>query len=186
VTWPCYPLAVTSNLLSIGSETSDLSAQDLREGLFQALGALGPRQKVLCIPPDITRHPSRAGELTRYAWEFYGDRLAAVLPALGTHTPMTPAEIRGMFGDMPPALFHVHDWREGFVTLGEVPAAFIREQSEGKLDFAWPAQIGKLVVEGGFDLILSFGQVVPAYSKTSGLSCVNPAWRRRSLAFAGS
>jgi nickel-dependent lactate racemase len=158
---PCYPLPLVGNLLSIGSETSDLSAQDLREGLFQALGALGPRRKVLCIPPDITRHPSRAGELTRYAWEFYGDRLAAILPAVGTHAPMTPAEIRGMFGDMPPALFHVHDWREGFVTLGEVPASFIREQSEGKLDFAWPAQIGKLVAEGGFDLILSLGQVVP-------------------------
>ena len=70
---------MASDLLSIGSETADLSAQDLREGLFQALGALGPRRKVLCIPPDITRHPSRAGELTRYAWEFYGDRLAAIL-----------------------------------------------------------------------------------------------------------
>ena len=55
----------------------------------------------------------------------------------------------------------MHDWRNGLVTLGEVPASFVREQSEGALDFSWPAQVDKLLVEGGFDLILSIGQVVP-------------------------
>ena len=38
---------------------------------------------------------------------------------------------------------------------------FIQEVSEGKLDYDWPAQVNKLLVEGGFDLILSIGQVVP-------------------------
>jgi nickel-dependent lactate racemase len=42
-----------------------------------------------------------------------------------------------------------------------VPAEYIRDISEGKVDFAWPAQVNKLLVEGGFDLILSIGQVVP-------------------------
>ena len=37
------------------------------------------------MPPDFTRFHSKAGELTEMAWEFYGDRLADVLPALGTH-----------------------------------------------------------------------------------------------------
>ena len=63
--------------------------------------------------------------------------------------------------DTPPALFRTHDWQTDLATLGEVPAAFIREQSEGKLDFTWPAQVNKWLVEGGFDLILSIGQVVP-------------------------
>jgi len=125
------------------------------------LDAMGARQKVLSLPPDITRCHSRAGELTRLAWEYYGDRLTDVLPAIGTHTPMTASEIRTMFGDVPAGLFRVHDWRAGLVTLGEVPASFIREQSEGKLDFSWPAQVDKLLVDGGFDLILSIGQVVP-------------------------
>jgi nickel-dependent lactate racemase len=147
--------------LSVGSETAELSPADLKQGLFQALGALGERRKVLALPPDITRHHSRAGELTRYAWEYYAQRLTDVLPALGTHVPMTDAEIGVMFGDMPRGLFRVHDWRNGLVTLGEVPAEFIRRQSEGKLDFAWPAQVDRLLVEGGFDLILSLGQVVP-------------------------
>ncbi|MGD0014436.1 MAG: D-mannonate epimerase, partial [Bryobacteraceae bacterium] len=90
-----------------------------------------------------------------------GDRLTDVLPALGTHSPMDERQLATMFGDMPRSLFRVHDWREGLVTLGEVPAEFIRQQSEGKLDFAWPAQVDQLLVHGGFDLILSIGQVVP-------------------------
>jgi nickel-dependent lactate racemase len=133
----------------------------LKQSLFSLFDALGPRRRVLCIPPDFTRYHSRAGELTRLAYEYYGERLAAVLPALGTHSAMTETQMQTMFGDVPRALFHVHDWRHGLVTLGEVPASFIREQSEGKLDFAWPAQVDRLLVDGGFDLILSLGQVVP-------------------------
>jgi nickel-dependent lactate racemase len=74
---------------------------------------------------------------------------------------MTADEIGTMFGEVPIGLFREHDWRAGLATLGEVPAAFIRDQSEGKLDFPWPAQVNRLLVEGGFDLILSIGQVVP-------------------------
>ncbi len=150
-----------SLFFAAGSETTELSPADLQAGLSKALDALGRRNKVLCLPPDFTRFHSRAGELTRYAWQYYGERLTDVLPALGTHFPMTGDEIGHMFGDMPQDLFRVHDWRNGLVTLGEVPASFLSEQSEGKLDFSWPAQVDNLLVEGGFDLILSIGQVVP-------------------------
>ena len=146
---------------SAGSPSTEFTPSEIRQALFALFDALGPRKRVLCIPPDFTRFHSRAGELTRLAYEYYGERLAAVMPAVGTHSAMTEAQIETMFGDMPRALFHVHDWRNGLITLGEVPASFIREQSEGKLDFAWPAQVDRLLVEGGFDLILSLGQVVP-------------------------
>jgi nickel-dependent lactate racemase len=146
---------------SQGSETAELSSQDLRDGMYKALDAIGPRRKVLALPPDYTRAHSRAGELTRIAWQYFGERLTDVLPALGTHAAMTESELGAMFGDMPRGLFRVHDWRSGLATLGEVPASFVCEQSEGKLDFAWPAQVDKLLVDGGFDLILSLGQVVP-------------------------
>jgi nickel-dependent lactate racemase len=150
-----------SLFFSAGSPAAALSGQDLRAGLFAALGKLAERRKVLCLPPDFTRFHSHAGELTRYAWEYFGPRLTDVLPALGTHAPMTGDEIGRMFGEVPPGLFRVHDWRNGLVTLGEVPSSFVREQSEGRLDFTWPAQVDRLLVEGGFDLILSIGQVVP-------------------------
>jgi len=147
--------------LEFGSETSSLSAQETHDALFDALTALGVRRRVLALPPDFSRYHSGAGELTRFAWEFYGPRLAAVMPAIGTHRPMTECEIQTMFGGVPADLFRAHDWRSDLATLGEVPAAFVCEQSEGKLNFAWPAQVNRLLVEGGFDLILSIGQVVP-------------------------
>jgi nickel-dependent lactate racemase len=84
-----------------------------------------------------------------------------VLPALGTHTPMTAEQIRKMFGQMPLELFKIHDWRNDVVTLGSVPSDYMREVTEGALDFEWPVQVNRLLVEGGFDLILSIGQVVP-------------------------
>ncbi len=150
-----------STFLSIGSPDTDLGPEEIRELLSSALGALGRRRRVLAVPPDATRLHSGAGELTRYACDFYGDAFAAVLPALGTHSPMTPAQMDAMFPGVPHALFHAHHWRTDVTTLGEVPAEFVREQSEGQLDYAWPAQVNRLLVEGGFDLVLSIGQVVP-------------------------
>ena len=146
---------------SRGSQEDNLSAEDLKAGLYQALDAMGTKNKVLAIPPDITRFYSRAGELTRFAWEYFGDKMTDVLPALGTHFAMTPGEITRMFGDMPHDIFREHDWRQGLATLGRVPADFVKQVSEGKVDYDWPAQVDKLLVEGGFDLMLSIGQVVP-------------------------
>jgi nickel-dependent lactate racemase len=146
---------------AVGSVDTDLTPQQLNDLLVEGLAKLGPRNNVLAVPPDQTRLHSRAGDLTRYAWKHYGDRLKAVLPALGTHVPMQPAQVTAMYGDMPQYLFKVHNWRTDIETMGEVPAEFIREQSEGKLSYAYPAQVNKLISQGGFDLILSIGQVVP-------------------------
>ena len=144
-----------------GSVETKLSDRDLQLILNDVFDKLGRRDKVLALPPDYTRFHSRAGILTRFAWQYYGDRLTDVLPAIGTHFAMTETEIGKMFGDMPQSLFRVHDWREGVITLGEVPADYVKDVSEGLVDYSWPAQVDKLLVEGGFDLILSIGQVVP-------------------------
>ena len=144
-----------------GSPTAVLSGEDLRQGLQEALERAGTFRKVLVIPPDMTRFHSRAGELTRYAYDYFGDALTDILPALGTHSPMTEEQLQTMFGDLPRSLFRVHNWREDVITLGEVPGDHIREVTEGRLSFAWPAQVNRLLREGGHDLILSPGQVVP-------------------------
>jgi nickel-dependent lactate racemase len=106
---------------SRGTEHDNLSADDLKQGLYAALEKLGKRRKVMALPPDITRLHSRAGELTRYAWQYYRDAMTDVLPALGTHVPMTGPEIQKMFGEVPADLFRVHDWRNGFTTPGRSP-----------------------------------------------------------------
>jgi len=144
-----------------GSTKTVLSSGDLREGLFNALDKAGRFHRVLVIPPDMTRFHSRAGELTRYALEYFGRALTDILPALGTHTPMTPEQIKAMFGDVPLSLFREHNWRKDVITLGNVPGDYIREITRGKLSFDWPAQVNRLLKEGGHDLILSPGQVVP-------------------------
>jgi len=150
-----------SLFFAAGSAETEMSGAEIRAGLREALTKLGERKKVLAVPPDFTRFHSKAGELTEMVWEFYGERLTDVLPALGTHTAMPDAQIATMFGKTPRELFRVHDWRNDIVTLGEVPGEFMREVSEGKLDYSWPAQVNKLLRDGGHDLILSIGQVVP-------------------------
>ncbi len=144
-----------------GGPQTELSHSDLKEGMNQALELLGTKKRVLAIPPDITRFHSQAGLLTRFAWEYYGDRLTDVLPALGTHAAMSPDEIERMFGAVPASLFRVHDWRNDVVSIGEVPAAFVESVSEGRVSSPWPAQVNRLLLEGEHDLILSIGQVVP-------------------------
>ena len=138
-----------------------MSLSEVQTNLSHALDQLGPRRKVLALPPDFTRMHSQSGALTEMAWRYYGDALADVLPALGTHKAMTDNEIATMFGTTPRELFRVHDWRNDVVTLGEVPGDFLYKVSEGKLDYTWPAQVNKLLRDGGHDLILSIGQVVP-------------------------
>ncbi len=144
-----------------GSVTSEFTSEDLRDALYSTFERLGERKKVLAIPPDFTRFHSQAGQITQLAYNYYGEALTDILPALGTHAPMTSEEIQRMFGGIPLSLFREHRWRTDIVTLGEVPADYVSRVSEGRVDYAWPAQVNKLLVEGGYDLILSVGQVVP-------------------------
>jgi nickel-dependent lactate racemase len=150
-----------SLFLNLGSDKHELSSAELEQGLHRSLEALGRRSRVLAVPPDFTRYYSRAGELTASAYRFYGDALRAVLPAVGTHAPVSAEQLEKMFAGVPPALFRHHDWRKDIVRLGEVPSAYVRELSEGKLNYTWPVEVNRLVADGGFDLILSIGQVVP-------------------------
>lgn len=144
-----------------GAPSKAFSHNEIKKALFETFDKLGPRKKVLAIPPDFTRFHSRAGELTQYAYEYYGEYLTDILPALGTHFPMTDAEIEKMFPGVPLSLFRIHNWRDEVVDVGTVPGEYIKEISENALDYPVPVQVNRLLLEGGYDLILSLGQVVP-------------------------
>lgn len=146
---------------SEGSEFGYFSEPELQTALYSVFDELGKKQKVLVIPPDFTRYHSQAGIITKFVFQYYKEALTDILPALGTHAPMTKEEISKMYRDIPANLFRVHNWRRDLVTLGEVPADFVREVSEGKVNYSWPAQVNRILVEGNYDLILSIGQVVP-------------------------
>ena len=144
-----------------GSPSTDLTAADLKSALVATFEQLGPKSKVLALPPDFTRLYSMAGPLTCMVHEYFGRGLVDVMPALGTHVPMTDEQLDRMFPTVPKTLIRDHDWRQHVVTIGEVPAEFVAEATEGIYCKPWPVQLNRLVWQGGHDLILSIGQVVP-------------------------
>ena len=144
-----------------GSATAEISDEQMREVLHGVLAQIGQRTKVLALPPDFTRYNSRAGQLTCMAYEFYGSAMTDIMPALGTHVPMPEWQLDKMFPGIPHDLVRPHRWRDDVVTIGEVPADFVSEVTDGIWEQAWPAQLNKLVWQGGHDLVLSIGQVVP-------------------------
>lgn len=144
-----------------GNVDGFISLNEVKDAVFSSLEKIGKKKKVLAVPPDFTRYHSQAGHITKFVYDYYGEVLTDILPALGTHAPMTSQEISKMYVGVPQHIFRVHNWRKDLITIGIVPADFIKEVSEGKLNYSWPAQVNKLLVEGDYDLILSIGQVVP-------------------------
>ena len=144
-----------------GTENSVITRDELERAISGALSMLGPKKRVLVVPPDYTRYHSRAGEITSLIYQFYGDHLTDILPALGTHSPMTSDQISIMYKGIPDNLFRIHRWRDDVLTTGIVPAGYVSQITEGKISYSWPAQLNRLIMNGGHDLIISVGQVVP-------------------------
>ena len=118
-------------------------------------------KKVLLLVPDFTRFHSDAGKIANMYYHLLKDGCQVdLLPALGTHMPMTPEQLTGMYGDIPHERFLVHNWRTGVVKIGQVPAEFVTEVSEGTFTEAIDVEVSKYLYDG-YDLILSIGQVVP-------------------------
>lgn len=149
---------------------------DLVQGLDDSV------QKVLLLPPDFTRKHSGAGKITAVLYRYLQGREIHIMPALGTHVPMTEAEIRDMFGpEIPLECFVVHNWRSDCVHLGTIPGSFVSEVSEGILDYSIDVTVNKRIVSGDYDLIISIGQVLPHevvgmanYSKNIFVGCGGP------------
>jgi nickel-dependent lactate racemase len=153
--------------LNNGGAALDLTDQQadsiFSESLAQVIADLGKPAKVLLLPPDITRFYSRAGFFTDIACRELAKLgiETVVLPALGTHVPMTDAERQRMYPNTPKEIFRVHDWRNDVVELGRIEKEWIEKTTGGVVNYDWPVQVNKLLLEGGFSLIISLGQVVP-------------------------
>ena len=148
-----------------GGQDTVITTEEKRALLHEALLKLGGiPKKILVIPPDITRLHSNAGELTQLLYELWDTANGTtfdILPAIGTHAPMTEPQIAEMYGDLPKATYHVHHWRTGLHHFGEVPSEVVREVSGGKLDYSIPVAVNRHLVEGTYELIISVGQVIP-------------------------
>ena len=119
--------------------------------------------RLLLIPPDYTRLHSGAGIITQILYRKYTEAGVEVdiLPALGTHVPMTADEISDMYAGIPQERFLIHNWRNDVVKIGTVPASFICEISEKIVNTPIDVEVNRLLISGNYDLILSIGQVVP-------------------------
>ena len=150
------------------SEKAEQISQKRMEELMEqtadeARRRICPRPKrVLLLPPDITRAHSGAGRLTELLYRHFAQEADVhVIPTLGQHVPHTAEQNRRMFGSIPNQRIHAHDWRGGCVRLGEIPADFVEHVSRGAADWAIPVVVNRTLMEGGWDLIINVGHVVP-------------------------
>ena len=156
-----------------------IPADVLKEALAKSLEGRDLK-KVLILPPDFTRMYSGAGKITAIYYELLKDKCQVdIMPALGTHVPMTKEEWVAFFGEgVPFDRMIVHNWRTDVVKIGEVPASFVSEVSEGLVNTGVDVEVNRLIMDPSYDLILSIGQVVPhevvgmaKYSKNIYVGC---------------
>jgi nickel-dependent lactate racemase len=166
-----------STICSIGSETTSIDNDELRLEISKFLDQLGTKEDVLVLPPDYTRLHSQSGIITQMIAEYYKfiplsttttttttstsafpPKRFQIMPALGTHAPMTNEQIHNMFGKhlgekneqsskVSPSPFLIHDWRNDIVTVGYVPNEKVQTATYGMVDQPWPVQLNKAVWE---------------------------------------
>ena len=145
-----------------GSPDSVIDEKKAGSLIDDMLAAMGNPRRVLLLPPDYTRRHSWAGTLTGLLYDRLKDyAYIEIMPALGTHAPMSEKERRQMFPGIPDDLFQVHNWRDNLVRLGEVPGIVVREITAGKLDYPVACEVNSRLVDGNWDRIISIGQLVP-------------------------
>ena len=140
-----------------------IDAQALKEAVLQTAEQFADAKKVLIIPPDYTRCYSFAGEITKVLWEYYqGKAQVDILPGVGTHLPMSREEQVLFFGEnIPESAVLPHDWKKDVVSLGVIPKEEVSRISGGLYEEEIKAEVDHRLVDGGYDVIYSPGQVVP-------------------------
>ena len=148
--------------VSIRATGKRISDEQLLEALAKAIEGQNLK-KVLLLPPDMTRLHSYAGKITAMYYQMLKDTCQVdIMPALGTHDPMSEAECLEFFGpEVPYSVFVPHRWKDDIVKIGTVPAEFVREVSEGLIDYPIDVEVNKRLLDPSYDLIISVGQVVP-------------------------
>lgn len=120
-------------------------------------------RRVLLVPPDQTRAPSRAGDLTWRLRDGLQQRgcNVGVLPALGTHRAMEERDAELLFGGHLDAdQLLVHDWRHGVTDIGRIHRDEVAAISGALLhDEVVVATASTLLQD--WDLVVSLGQVLP-------------------------
>ncbi|HQM97270.1 MAG TPA: lactate racemase domain-containing protein [Clostridia bacterium] len=147
---------------SITNPISDIEAIKFIDDAYAVFSKNRIIKKILIIPPDFTRFYSMSGKITSMLYKKLKDICTIdILPALGTHMPMTDKELDEMFEGIPHDRFFIHDWKNDVVKIGEVPKEFVYEVSEGLVNEKIDVEVNRMFLDKTYDLIISIGQVVP-------------------------
>ena len=119
--------------------------------------------RVLIIPPDFTRFHSGAGPITSCYYRILTEAGVDVdiMPALGTHVPVSRSQWDIMFEGIPYEKMIPHDWRRDVVRLGEVPGEYLASITDGLWTDPVSVEVNRRLMDESYDLIISPGQVVP-------------------------
>ena len=121
--------------------------------------------RVLLLPPDLTRAHSGVGRITEWVYQEVMRRNPSahvrVIPTLGQHVPHTEAENKWMFGSIPNDIILPHDWRNGVSHVGTIPGSLVEETTGGVADWEIPVDLNSTLMDEKWDLIVNLGHVVP-------------------------
>ncbi len=134
----------------------------ISELLDSMLNKMGRLDRVLILPPDITRMYSYAGEITCMLYgKLKNTSFIEIMPTLGTHVPLTNEEMDTMYPGIPHEIFKKHDWKNDIVRLGTISSGTMKELTDGLVDFPLHCEINRTITEGRWNQIISVGQLVP-------------------------
>jgi len=154
-------------LLSIENLDGELTEEQLKEIVKESLKDFSSIKKVLLIHPDYTRTDFSDKLIPLIYQELKNKGMTKIdsLNAGGTHRAMTEEEIRSKLGLSSQINFnnyynHEYSNPQKLVTVGEIPASFVAEKTQGELSQSIPVVVNKLITEN-YDLIIALSGTLP-------------------------
>jgi len=154
-------------VLSIENLQGELTNEQLEEIVKESLKDFSAVKRVLLIHPDYTRTDFSDKIIPLIYKELKNKGMSQIdsLNASGTHREMTEIEIReklGLSSQINFNHFYNHEYNDPqqLVTVGEIPASFVAEKTQGELSRSIPVVVNKLIT-GDYDLIIALGGTLP-------------------------
>lgn len=163
-------IASKPTVCGTGSESSDLTADELLRIVAEALESVPSNARVLAIVPDKTRDDNTHILFPAAAHSLSGKGISSidVLVAQGTHPAMTTGEKLAKIGadrSQIPNLGQIydHEWNDPdkLTNIGELTANEVHKLTNGVLSETIPLTVNRLVGDGLYDVILIFGATMP-------------------------
>ena len=154
-------------MLFIENLNGELTNKQLEEIVKEGLKDFSSVKKVLIIHADYTRtdFTDKLIPLIYQELKNRGTKQVDSLNAGGTHRAMTEKEIRvklGLSNKINFTHFYNHEYNnpQQLVTVGEIPASFVTEKTQGELFRSIPVVVNKLITED-YDLIIALSGTLP-------------------------